>query len=595
MSRKSLGPSIRIPFLNTIFLTFQQKYYIIYDDKHGPIFHAYFINEEFEIIVKQTPQVSTTIFQQNLLYSQVSHLYKDVSFTNFTVNVFQFFFSFSYIVLGDKISNMKHKISDASFEILKKLARMFPNNPDIINEKLHSIDTYSGQQKINIYKQISTEVHLVEIMLQHNGISKIYLHPSQDGELKFDANNTIHGFAWIAPWSLEAIKNFDYMELDCTFSIVRPYTICIPQIIVNDISLPLGYIVGPQENSVLYQTFYNELILINGHRILILPVLGDQGSGLIKFCNDLNLTEYFCIRHIINKIGANSILGKLASKLLMSQSEEEFKINMIKVIKTATGYYKERKKISEKFLEHCFLAINNDTIVENPNINQVLFDKTVLYKRSVVASSSNHAEGFHRYLKVIAKKKKGFEFNVAELYNVINKRFIKYSTGESAGELASRIKETLLDKQRRSNIKPVTQCNCNTNLHLKNKLGCNVPCIHTVTSESSFRIQFPKLDENNFINDCIFKCIDSPLEGKVSLNVQDEELDDDETNNCSSSFIEEQLKVNHQMMEPYKNVVINEKVDDVLKMICKDALNYGLKLTKIGHLIQFAMIDFIAN
>lgn len=30
-------------------------------------------------------------------------------------------------------------------------------------------------------------------------------------------------------------------------------------------------------------------------------------------------------------------------------------------------------------------------------------------------------------------------------------------------------------------------------------------------------------------------------------------------------------------------------------MICKDTLNYGLKLTKIGHLIQFAMIDFIAN
>lgn len=83
------------------------------------------------------------------------------------------------------------------------------------------------------------------------------------------------------------------------------------------------------------------------------------------------------------------------------------------------------------------------------------------------------------------------EYNRSELYNVIYQRFIKYSTGESAGELASRIKETLLDKQPKSNIKPVTHCYCNTNLHLKNKPECNIPCIHAVISESSFVSNFP--------------------------------------------------------------------------------------------------------
>lgn len=58
---------------------------------------------------------------------------------------------------------------------------------------------------------------------------------------------------------------------------------------------------------------------------MILPVLGDQRSGLIDFSNDLQLTEYLCIRHIINKIGSNSNLRKLTSKLHMTQSEEEFK------------------------------------------------------------------------------------------------------------------------------------------------------------------------------------------------------------------------------------------------------------------------------
>lgn len=55
------------------------------------------------------------------------------------------------------------------------------------------------------------------------------------------------------------------MELDCAFSIVSPYTICIPQIILNNISFPPGYIVGPQENSILYQAYCHELILINAH------------------------------------------------------------------------------------------------------------------------------------------------------------------------------------------------------------------------------------------------------------------------------------------------------------------------------------------
>lgn len=45
-------------------------------------------------------------------------------------------------MIGDKINTANYKLSHTSFHLLKKLARLFPQNHDIINEKILCINIH---------------------------------------------------------------------------------------------------------------------------------------------------------------------------------------------------------------------------------------------------------------------------------------------------------------------------------------------------------------------------------------------------------------------------------------------------------------------
>ena len=82
-----------------------------------------------------------------------------------------------------------------------------------------------------------------------------------------------------------------------------------------------------------------------------LPILSDGGSGLEKFAKELNLTQFLCIHHLLKMVGSSTFLGKLASKILMSQTEELFLENVSNGAEFATFYMKTRDgKINPKFL-----------------------------------------------------------------------------------------------------------------------------------------------------------------------------------------------------------------------------------------------------
>ena len=247
--------------------------------------------------------------------------------------------------------------------------------------------------------------------MQQNGISRIFTHPKEEGEIIYDSEKSIHAFSWVAPWAYEIIHNCQYVELDCTFAILYPYVTSIPQFIVNGIAVPVGYIAGPQESSEFYSLYYSELqnVILAINCLHLLPVLSDEGKGLIKFCSYNNLTQFFCIRNIIGKIGAQSVWGKLIRRLLMAQTEEDFNNVQLKNMKFADGYYKENGKIPEKFLLHSFLEIKNNSVIKKRDLDSKYKSQISLFNRSFIASSSNHCEGFHRQLKKIAKEKKGLE------------------------------------------------------------------------------------------------------------------------------------------------------------------------------------------
>ncbi len=571
---------------------YSEKYYTIHDEE-GPVFRVYNISKSIEVIILKVPKVPILTHLEDLSYSQMSLLYKKVSAINFHVDVFKFNYSLNFYMIGGRPDTSSYKISSASFDLLKKLSRLFPRNTEIINEKMLCINSYTHQQQINIYRSVAKDVELLQILFDQFGITRIYMHRYLEGEIKLDESNSINGFLWIAPWAYDAISKFSYIELDCTFSILKPYVTCIPQLIVKNISLPIGFIAGVEESSELYSLLYSELTQVKDY-LQRLPVLSDQGPGLIKFCKDYKLTQFFCIRHLINLIGPKSFFGKLVSKLLMSQTEEEFRKNHIYAIKIINGYYQQKKDIPEKVMQYCFLTISDGKIISQPILNTSLFTQRVLYYRGFIAAASNHSEGFHRLLKVISKKNLGIEYNLTKLIEQINKKFEKYISGESAQKLCIRIKNELLEDQIKHKIKPVEECNCNTNHHKEVMLGCKLPCIHTVTENDDISIEYPTLNEENFIKSHDFKPLQSPLTGSLK-HYNDNNDDEIDSSNIPYESIEESIIKNRSFLENYEENLITEDAEMIIKNTIIDAIHLGLKKEQIDDFIKFYTMDYILN
>ena len=112
-------------------------------------------------------------------------------------------------------------------------------------------------------------------------------------------------------------------------------------------------------------------------------MLSDHGPGLVKFSKDINILQFFCIRHIINSIGPVSFFGKFAMKLLMSQSEPQFMANYQYVMKNTNGCFQINQEPLEKVLKHCIISISDDQIVANPNVDDESLKKTVLVNRHI--------------------------------------------------------------------------------------------------------------------------------------------------------------------------------------------------------------------
>ncbi|KAK8897113.1 hypothetical protein M9Y10_015047 [Tritrichomonas musculus] len=219
------------------------KYYLICNECNAPVFRVYFLSDHFEIVILQhIHNFPTEELKSCCCYSQYTQLHKKQCYKNFLIHLYKVQFSVNYYICDGKLSTTKYQISDASFGLLKKLSRAYPKNPEIKMEKMMALDAYSNQQCRNIIGESTMQIKVLSILNGLPGRIKIRVHEVDSNELPFADGFSIHGFSWICPWAIEAIQKFQYLELDATFSILKTYICIIPQIIVNGISLPLGFI-----------------------------------------------------------------------------------------------------------------------------------------------------------------------------------------------------------------------------------------------------------------------------------------------------------------------------------------------------------------
>mgnify|MGYP006962170302 CR=1 FL=1 len=75
----------------------------------------------------------------------------------------------------------------------------------------------------------------------------------------------------------------------------------------------------------------------------------------------------------------------------MSQTEPEFVEKHEYVLKSLTGYYQVTKNIPAKVLKYCFAFISNDQVIADPNVDDELINKTVLFNRRISPPTEGHS------------------------------------------------------------------------------------------------------------------------------------------------------------------------------------------------------------
>ena len=91
----------------------------------------------------------------------------------------------------------------------------------------------------------------------------------------------VQTLCWIAEWAFDSFSfSRKYLQLDASFYALQPYVFCVPLLIINNASLPLGIIIGPSEHQNLFSEFFD---LINKSTILpfdCLGILSDEGKSI---------------------------------------------------------------------------------------------------------------------------------------------------------------------------------------------------------------------------------------------------------------------------------------------------------------------------
>jgi hypothetical protein len=282
---------------------------------------------------------------------------------------------------------------------------------------------------------------------------------------------------WIPPWAAHVYEISSYLQLDCSFRATRPAAYCVPQAIIRNFAVPLGFIVTPTESEKTYTWFMKDLqdLFVSRGEFVKKPVLSDQGSGLKKFCENNGYKHYFCHRHLIEKWGANGHLGMLVARALREQSWELFRYHLPALEADAQAIC-DLGLITpgqhEKFTK--FLDVGNQ------------FPHGIWHRIAEgVSSCSNHAERFHGVINQHLEGKISFVERLCLITEQIQKRWKEYPLPR----YHFRQLKDAVAALRKCNAQQRDACDCQACLAyravMNSRFGIrNFPCRHTLSSWS---------------------------------------------------------------------------------------------------------------
>jgi ankyrin repeat protein len=322
-------------------------------------------------------------------------------------------------------------------------------------------------------------IPLSDILTTFEGDVFLTVNPHLVTPFCFGESDHIRTMTWLIPNITTVLSKCQYIELDASFQASYPYVYTIPQAIIQNVAVPLGFTLAPTERMELYREFYDSITRAYPQFDLHwkIPILTDQGSGLIAFAKQFDMEQYFCFKHLLFKFIQNTPLYFLVRRILFSSTPEKLQ-NITNSIQLTAALIFQKSTAHQEAFESIFQwSYDNHSKLWTSKPNE--FSNQMLWVRNPkgIGTTTNHAERFHRTMNSNTKKfdlpsKKTMNFR----NNIVKK--IKSNNINSTRQ----IQEFISNEQKRAtknNIIQVETCEKCDISRFRARFQCDVPCIHT--------------------------------------------------------------------------------------------------------------------
>lgn len=226
----------------------------------------------------------------------------------------------------------ERSISEVARKIYKKMARYSQITSTSMARRIEGIHNLFASRQYLQRQLLQTDgAGVLHILHGLPGYKYVRIQPEptyKDAQLEdIGEGRFMQAAVWIAPWALTigALDDNWHWQMDASFKGMAPYVYCIPHVVTYNVSLPIGFVVAPTECTELYQLFYSKIVgylCACGLQITEKMVLSDGGSWFPAFCNANGLRNVLCHRHLLENLGARSILATLIKPLLDADTPE---------------------------------------------------------------------------------------------------------------------------------------------------------------------------------------------------------------------------------------------------------------------------------
>jgi hypothetical protein len=183
------------------------------------------------------------------------------------------------------------------------------------------------------------------------GIVKLTFNPLMEAPLCLTPSEPIRTITWVVPFFDLIFKRCQYIELDASFKAAYPYVYAVPQTIIENESILLGFVMRPSEMADLFIKFYNTIKNASPiyQDLLKIPVVTDEGSGLSLFCKTLKLRQFLCFKHLLNKFGNLISLYYLVRRVLYCTTRSQFEEKLPLILEIAILIFSTNTEHQKQF------------------------------------------------------------------------------------------------------------------------------------------------------------------------------------------------------------------------------------------------------